>query len=216
MSDFNELERSLESQISNIRKKIDSALYMNEELRIKQKTTIERDMQKLNTTFINMQQTARNQPDASVLMIRVTQHRHEINQLERDVARVVPTSSRKIEETFEVKKLDQRSRLLDGYQRIEATSSNLNATNAIAKETEQIGEDTLSEMARQRSIIEAGTTELEQVDSQVDRIRGVLTVMGRRLVTDKFILAFIIVLLLAAIAFVIGWKWIRPLVEKKS
>jgi len=216
MADFSELERSLETQISSVRKKIDLALYMNEEQRIKQKSTIEKDMGKLTTTFITMQQTARNQPDASVLMIRVTRYRHEITELERDVSRVVPASAKKIEETFEAKKIDQRSRLLDGYDRIEATSNTLNETNAIAKETEQIGEGTLSELARHRHIIESGASEIDQIDNHVDRIRGVLGSMARRLITDKFILAFIIVLLVSAIAFVIGWKWIRPFVEKKN
>jgi len=217
MSNFNDLDRALRTQISNIRKKIDLVHIMNEEQRFKQKPAIERDMEKLSSTFSAMDIFVRTQPDASVLLISVNRYRHEISQLEIDVGKVYPAAStKKIQETFEVKNADQRTRLLDGNEKLDKATGGLNTTHAVAIDTEEIGASTLNELARQRGIIEGGIVELDQVDSQVDRIRNVLSSMGRRLITDKFILSFIIFLLLAAIGFVVGWKWIRPLIENKK
>jgi len=215
-SSFDELERSLQKQIASIRNKAEQAVHMNEEGRLKQRATLQREMEKLGAIFTSMDIQARTNADASVLLLRVNRSRHEISQLEKDVARVVPAvSSKKVQDSLEEKKADQRTHLIEGHQKIEQTTSNLHDTHSVALETEQLGEGALSEMARQRAIFEAGITELDDVDSHVDGIRNVLSSMGRRLITDKFILSFIVVLLVLAIGFVIGWKWIRPLFVPK-
>uniref|UniRef100_A0A6B2LHM4 t-SNARE coiled-coil homology domain-containing protein n=1 Tax=Arcella intermedia TaxID=1963864 RepID=A0A6B2LHM4_9EUKA len=218
MTSFDSYAKTLDSQINVVRKKFDSALYMNEELKMKQKDILERELEKVRTTFANMDKFARSQPDASVLIMKLQRYRHEIDQIEKDVSRIFPLENvnQTMQQTFETKKADQRTRLLEGHERIVETGNTLNQTHAVALETERIGETTLAELENQRRMIEGGITDIDKVDDEVDSIRSTLTSMGTRLFTDRGILIGIIVVLSLAIAFVIGWRWIRPLIEKKA
>jgi len=130
----------------------------------------------------------------------------------RDTSGFVRTGNQgamSFQEELESKEYDQKTRLLVGSERLQGARERLNDTRRLAHETEELGVDTLVDMKKQREQLEKARDRLDEVDSNVTRARQVLAAMSRRVVTNKLILLFIILILTAAIAIVVYFKWIR-------
>jgi len=108
--------------------------------------------------------------------------------------------------------MDVRSQILVGTQTLDESSERLVNTHRIAVETETIGENVLGEMNTQKQTLERARDNLSTIDDNVTKGRRILSSMSRRIATNKLILAFIILILLAANGLVIYFKWVRTLV----
>jgi len=108
---------------------------------------------------------------------------------------------------------DQRGRLISDRQKLAGTTDRVSATVRMANETEQIGRNTLVDMRKQREQLEKGDRQLDEVDDNVTGARRVLTIMKRRVITNKIILIFIILILLAAEGVVVWVRWIQPMIK---
>jgi vesicle transport through interaction with t-SNAREs protein 1 len=75
---------------------------------------------------------------------------------------------------------DQRSKLLQGTQRLENASKRLEGAHRLALETESIGIGTLSDLHRQRQQIERTRDGLQQADSWIAKSQGLLKNMQRK------------------------------------
>ncbi|ORZ31995.1 hypothetical protein BCR44DRAFT_1371611, partial [Catenaria anguillulae PL171] len=75
---------------------------------------------------------------------------------------------------------DQRTRLLQGTERLQQTGERLTNAQRTALEAEQTGVDTLQELRRQREQLERARSTLRDVDSNVDRAGRTLRTMLRR------------------------------------
>ncbi|KAI9189022.1 t-SNARE VTI1 [Blastocladiella emersonii ATCC 22665] len=102
---------------------------------------------------------------------------------------------------------DQRSRLLQGTERLQQTGDRLTNTHRIALETEQTGIETLEELRRQRQQLERARNTLRDVDGNVDRAGRTLRTMARRLSTNKLITAAIVCMLVVLILMVLILKF---------
>lgn len=76
--------------------------------------------------------------------------------------------------------LDQRQQLLSGTDRLERSSGRLRESQRIALETEDIGRNTLSDLARQRETIEHTRGTLLESEGYTDRSNKTLRGMARR------------------------------------
>jgi len=111
---------------------------------------------------------------------------------------------------YQVQFQDQRMGLLAGNEKLGQTTDRLQNAHAIALRNEQIGASVLVELGGQRQQLVRTNNKLDEVDDHVKTSRTILTGMARRVATNKLILAFIILLLVGAIALIVYMKWIRP------
>jgi len=204
-------------------KKIDLLnITSSEEQLGRKKLEIQKDLEKIEMLYENLQRTAKIHVNASVLTLRVSRCRHKIDELHRDFNKHahVPGNAAKNSnhsvQSIESQNQSQRIHLLEGHQNIAYMSNALTTTHSIALDTERIGEEALKDLAVHRGMIEGGINDLDNVGNQVDSVRSRLSTMGRRLITDKVILIIVIVLLLAAIGAVVFVKWILPIIRKNE
>jgi len=133
-------------------------------------------------------------------------------ELEHSSLVAFPMKDESAEYDYQVKEIDQRARLLSTAQKLDTTSDRLQNAHRIAIETEDIGTDVLADLGNQRQQLERTRDTLGIVNDNITKSRRILTSMGRRVATNKMILAFIIVILLAAIGLIVYFKWISKLV----
>jgi vesicle transport through interaction with t-SNAREs protein 1 len=76
--------------------------------------------------------------------------------------------------------LEQRQQLLSGTDRLERSSGRLRESQRIALETEEIGRNTLSDLGRQREVIENTRVNLGESEGYTDRSIKTLRGMARR------------------------------------
>jgi vesicle transport through interaction with t-SNAREs 1 len=107
---------------------------------------------------------------------------------------------------------DPRQGLLQGQERLDGASDSLLNTQRIAADSEALGGNILSDMYGQREQLENVRGKVEHVEDGVSRARKILGSMGRRVVTNNLILAFIILVLFAAICAVAYFRWINKLI----
>lgn len=74
----------------------------------------------------------------------------------------------------------QRQQLLSGTDRLERSSGRLRESQRIALETEDVGRNTLADLARQRETIENTRTTLLESEGYTDRSNKTLRGMARR------------------------------------
>jgi len=108
---------------------------------------------------------------------------------------------------------DQRKQLLVSHQKLDDTSASLHNAHQISVATENIGADVMHNLHGQRQQLERTRDNLGLIDDNMTRGRKILSSMARRIATNKLILAFIIILLLATDGMIIYFKWIRRLVH---
>jgi len=110
---------------------------------------------------------------------------------------------------YSSKSTDQRERLLAGNEKLNDSSTKLKRAQQTAVETEDIGAGILNNLYGQRDTLNRTRDNLKAADDNLSRSRRLINVMGRRVSTNKLILAFIILVLLGAIGLVLYFT-LRP------
>ncbi|QIW97680.1 hypothetical protein AMS68_003198 [Peltaster fructicola] len=101
--------------------------------------------------------------------------------------------------------LEQRQQLLSGTDRLERSSGRLRESQRIALETEDVGRNTLADLARQRETIENTHRTLLESEGYTDTSNKTLRGMARRMVTNKIVtIAIITVLVILIIAVIVS------------
>ncbi|KAL0258764.1 t-SNARE VTI1 [Diplodia seriata] len=101
--------------------------------------------------------------------------------------------------------LEQRQQLLSGTDRLERSSGRLRDSHRIALETEDIGRNTLADLATQRETIERTRQNLLESEGYTDRSIKTLRGMARRMATNRVItIAIITALVLLIIAVIVS------------
>ncbi|KAL1305136.1 hypothetical protein AAFC00_002061 [Neodothiora populina] len=101
----------------------------------------------------------------------------------------------------------QRQQLLSGTDRLERSSGRLRESQRIALETEDVGRNTLADLARQRETIEHTRGTLLESEGYTDRSNKTLRGMARRMATNKIITISIITVLVLLILAVVASKF---------
>ncbi|KAI8917103.1 hypothetical protein PhCBS80983_g00112 [Powellomyces hirtus] len=108
---------------------------------------------------------------------------------------------------FEVSSQDQRSRLLNGTERLQEGSRRLEDARRLALETEVIGISTLDDLNRQREQIYRTRDTLSTADTWIAKSQGALRGMQRRMIQNKILSFGIIIMLVIVIIAIIWLKW---------
>ncbi|KAI8072430.1 snare region anchored in the vesicle membrane C-terminus-domain-containing protein [Gongronella butleri] len=110
-------------------------------------------------------------------------------------------------EDYDLAYTDQRQRLLSGTERLGESSRRLEQSHRMALETEGVGASILSTLKGQRETMTRARDTLHEADAQIDRASRTLKTMARRIATNKYITAAIIILLVGLILIVIYSKF---------
>ncbi|XP_024130146.1 vesicle transport through interaction with t-SNAREs homolog 1B [Oryzias melastigma] len=103
----------------------------------------------------------------------------------------------------------QRALLLQGTEYLNNATQSIERSQRIAVETEQIGTDIIEELGGQREQLDRTRDRLVNTGENLSRSRKVLRAMSRRLMTNKLLLAIIILMELAILGAVIYLKFFR-------
>ncbi|XP_034015499.1 vesicle transport through interaction with t-SNAREs homolog 1B [Thalassophryne amazonica] len=103
----------------------------------------------------------------------------------------------------------QRALLLQGTESLNSASQSIERSQRIAAETEQIGTDIIEELGEQREQLDRSRNRLVNTGENLSRSRKILRAMSRRLMTNKLLLAIIILMELAILGGVVYIKFFR-------
>lgn len=103
----------------------------------------------------------------------------------------------------------QRERMLASTERLNKTGARIQQGQQQLLETEELGVGILNDLHRQRQTITHARDTLHGADDNIATARRVLAVMSRRLMTNKLIMAGVILLLLGAIGLILYYKIIK-------
>ncbi|CAG12315.1 unnamed protein product [Tetraodon nigroviridis] len=103
----------------------------------------------------------------------------------------------------------QRALLLQGTEARNNASQSIERSQRIANETEQIGTDIIEELGEQREQLDRTRGRLVNTGENLSRSRKILRSISRRLVTNKLLLAVIILMELAILGAVVYLKFFR-------
>jgi len=104
---------------------------------------------------------------------------------------------------------DQRDRLLVGTMKVDQTTDRLIRAQRTAETSEQIGREILGALDEDRQVLNRAKSKVENVNENVSSANKVLWSISAKVLTNKIILIFIILLLLASIGVVVYLKWGR-------
>ncbi|XP_013885037.1 vesicle transport through interaction with t-SNAREs homolog 1B [Austrofundulus limnaeus] len=103
----------------------------------------------------------------------------------------------------------QRALLLQGSEYLNSASQSIERSHRIAAETDQIGTDIIEELGEQREQLDRTRDRLVNTGENLSRSRKVLRAMSRRLMTNKLLLAIIMVMEVAILAAVVYLKFFK-------
>lgn len=100
----------------------------------------------------------------------------------------------------------QRVRLIQTQDVLNRTSDSIGRTQRVAAETDEIGNEIISELGQQREALIRTKERLTDTDANLSKSRKILRSMYRRVMTNKLILGIIILIELAILAAVLYIK----------
>ncbi|XP_054773294.2 vesicle transport through interaction with t-SNAREs homolog 1A-like isoform X1 [Lytechinus pictus] len=136
---------------------------------------------------------------------RLKSYQTELNRLEKDLRRskVASRDDGAREELLGMDDYrnseDQKTRLLDNTERLERTSRKLDAGYKMTIETEQLGQDIMDNLHKDREKIDRSRNRLRDMDSNVGQSSRVLSAMMRRILQNRLIMLFLGLVILSVI-----------------
>ncbi|XP_051942970.1 vesicle transport through interaction with t-SNAREs homolog 1B [Hippocampus zosterae] len=103
----------------------------------------------------------------------------------------------------------QRALLLQGTESLNNATQSIERSHRLAAESEHIGTDIIEELGGQREQLDRARDRLVNTGENLSRTRKILRSMSRRLMTNKLLLAVIILMELAILGAVVYLKFFR-------
>ncbi|KAF9103373.1 hypothetical protein BGX27_010606 [Mortierella sp. AM989] len=183
----------------------------------------DREIDEANEILQQMEMELLNLPQGSKtrLQARLRGYKTELDRLKQTLKRAQSTSRSTSDRDellgggsggldLDAASMDQRTRLLNGTDRLAESSRRLQDSHKIALETESLGAGILTDLRGQREQIIHTRNTLLEADSNIDKASRTLKGMARRMATNKLITASIIAVLVFLILFVLYRKIFAP------
>jgi len=181
----------------------------------------ELDIQDAEQTLRSMNLSARNvaSPNNVKLLQKCKEYENDIEKLKSELRKAemkinvgaerdsLFSSSGGIRDDMMATSMDQRARLLSNTESLDKSSIQLQEAMRTAEETVQVGMGVMEDLDRQTNTMMQIKEKLGHINDSLFRAKGILRTMSRRVVTNKLIMAFIMLVLLAAIGAVVYFKW---------
>lgn len=210
-SDFEAYEQEFGTLTAEITNKIGRVPKLSGEDKTQLVLNVDKQLEEVRELLEQMDLEVREIPIQSRAMYnsRLKSYKQEVEKLEKDFKRSRIAYSDEVRNKLlgddGASSESQRAHLLDNTERLERSSRRLEAGYQIAVETEQIGQEVLSNLHSDREKIQRSRDRLRETDSNLGKSSRVLSGMLRRVIQNRvliFILgAIILVTIVLAIYF---------------
>eukprot|EP01121_Diplochlamys_sp_Union-15-3_P017552 TRINITY_DN6201_c0_g1_i1.p1 TRINITY_DN6201_c0_g1~~TRINITY_DN6201_c0_g1_i1.p1 ORF type:complete len:262 (+),score=55.27 TRINITY_DN6201_c0_g1_i1:94-879(+) len=219
-NEFANYEKELELQVRNTNQKLIAVRSLTGVKRTQVFRELDEAQDNAKEILGNMKDASRSNKGKYDAKIRnyerdIEKYAVDIQQAKQGSAGFVRTKQENVSyrEDLEAREYQQKNQLLKDTETLQESRERLYQIGRLAHETTETGEDTLIELKKQREQLNNASSQLDGINDNVKRGRSILSAMSRRVVTNKIILLFIILCLIAANIAVIYVRWIRPLTE---
>ncbi|KAM0009430.1 putative vesicle transport v-SNARE domain superfamily protein [Helianthus debilis subsp. tardiflorus] len=160
---------------------------------------------------------ARNLPPnvKAVLLAKLREYKSDLNNLKSEIKRIASTNLNQAarDELLEsgmadaaAVSADQRGRLMMSTERLNKSSDRVRDSRRTMLETEELGVSLLQDLHQQRqSLLHAHGT-LHGVDENVGKSKKIMTNISRRMNRNKWIIGFMVTILIVAIILILYFK----------
>ncbi|XP_028677064.1 vesicle transport through interaction with t-SNAREs homolog 1B [Erpetoichthys calabaricus] len=167
-----------------------------------------------------MEQELRTAPSSfrNPMMSKMRMYRRDVGKLQRDIRSVeVSTGARgeikhgvyTVENEQRTELQSQRALLLQGTDSLNRATESIERSHRIAAETDQVGTDIIEELGEQKEQLYRTKDRLVNTGENLSRSRKILRSMSRRIMTNKLLLSFIIIMELGILGAVVYLKFFR-------
>ncbi|XP_061666660.1 vesicle transport through interaction with t-SNAREs homolog 1A isoform X1 [Syngnathoides biaculeatus] len=217
-SDFEAYEQDFGTVTAEITNKIGRIPKLGGEEKTQLVLNVDKQLEEVRELLEQMDLEVREIPVQSRAMYnsRLKSYKQEVDKLEKDFKRSRIAYSDEVRnellgddasssESQLIKLREERAHLLDNTERLERSSRRLEAGYQIAVETEQVGQEILSNLHTDREKIQRARERLRETDANLGKSSRILTGMLRRIIQNRvlvFVLgAFIVLTIILAIYF---------------
>ncbi|XP_037318705.2 vesicle transport through interaction with t-SNAREs homolog 1A isoform X1 [Pungitius pungitius] len=209
-SDFEAYEQDFGTLTAEVTNKIGRIPKLSGEEKTQLVLNVDKQLEEVRELLEQMDLEAREIPIQSRAMYnsRLKSYKQEIEKLAKDFKRSRIAYSDEVRnellgdeasssENQLIKLREERAHLLDNTEKLERSSRRLEAGYQIAVETEQVGQEILSNLNSDREKIQRARERLRETDANLGKSSRILTGMLRRIIQNRvlvFILGAIILL----------------------
>ncbi|KAM8729818.1 vesicle transport through interaction with t-SNAREs homolog 1A isoform X1 [Sparus aurata] len=209
-SDFEAYEQDFGTLTAEVTNKIGKIPKLSGEEKTQLVLNVDKQLEEVRELLEQMDLEVREIPIQSRAMYnsRLKSYKQEVEKLEKDFKRSRIAYSDEVRnellgddasssENQLIKLREERAHLLDNTEKLERSSRRLEAGYQIAVETEQVGQEILSNLNSDREKIQRARERLRETDANLGKSSRILTGMLRRIIQNRvlvFILGAIILL----------------------
>ncbi|XP_012737804.2 vesicle transport through interaction with t-SNAREs homolog 1A isoform X1 [Fundulus heteroclitus] len=209
-SDFETYEQDFGTITAEVTNKIGKIPKLSGEEKTQLVLNVDKQLEEVRELLEQMDLEVREIPIQSRAMYttRLKSYKQEMEKLEKDFKRSRIAYSDEVRnellgddaissESQLIKLREERAHLLDNTERLERSSRRLEAGYQIAVETEQVGQEILSNLHTDREKIQRARERLRETDANLGKSSRILTGMLRRIIQNRvlvFVLGAIILL----------------------
>jgi len=213
---FQQYEEDLKELLTAIESKIHGIPNFEHAEKVDQVRSIESEIQDAEQTLRQMSLSAKQVPNNAALLKRAKDYENEISKYKVNLRKAEMQINQKsqraelfsgLKEDMMASSMDQRARLLETTDTLDRGTTTLKGSVTTALETIVIAEGTMQTMNEQTSQMKGIRDRIDGINNKIGKAGKVLSNMGRRAITNKLIMALIILVLLGALALIIWLKW---------
>ena len=203
-ADIQYWDDTLTSEIESIQQLMEECDNMDEEDKLAQIADMEKELRKAQGTKRSLKMETR-------LVADVGQRRQYENRLSRldeeltHLAADVRALKQEVQRSSLMNGAEQEEMNEEDYQKSgddmlnkasvlqDKTQSSLDYTKSLVAESKEVGTATLTELARQREVIESINFEADRINDNLNRAEKLIKAFGKRMASDKFIQCFAVI-----------------------
>ncbi|XP_059162280.1 vesicle transport through interaction with t-SNAREs homolog 1B-like [Physella acuta] len=210
---FESLEEDLNTIINSFKSCEQSLQQSSGEERKSLLRKVERKLEEANVIVQELESEAKFAPVnyRAQMLGRIRHYKNDIDHFSRSLKRGGGAGSSGMDNSGfdreERLETSNRGKLLQGHQSLQRATESIARSHQIAAETDQIGVEIIDELGQQRETLLRTRDRLVETDSSLKKSNQILKGMARRVMTNKLILAVIVLIELAILAGVTYWKF---------
>ncbi|XP_010258250.1 PREDICTED: vesicle transport v-SNARE 13-like [Nelumbo nucifera] len=214
---FEGYERQYCELSANLSRKCTSAGLLDGEQKKQKVSEIKAGLDDAESLIRKMDLEARSlQPNVKgMLLAKLREYKSDLNNLKSEVKRITSTNANQAarDELLEsgmtdtlMASADQRTRLLKATERLNQSGDRIKESRRTMLETEDLGVSILQDLHQQRQALLHAHDTLHGVDDNIGKSKKILTAMSRRMNRNKWIIGFVIAVLVIAIILILYFK----------
>ncbi|XP_062373702.1 vesicle transport through interaction with t-SNAREs homolog 1A isoform X1 [Sardina pilchardus] len=211
-SDFETYEQDFGTLTADITNKIGRIPKLSGEEKTQLVLNVDKQLEEARELMEQMDLEVREIPAQSRAMYttRLRSYKQEMDKLEKDFkrSRIAYSDEVRTELLGEdaASSESQRAHLLDNTEMLERSSRRLAAGYQIAVETEQVGQEILSNLHTDREKIQRSRDRLRETDANLGKSSRILTAMLRRIIQNRILVFILGAILLLVIVLAVFFK----------